>query len=273
MNTPNLPRSGQPVSNQDLKQSILGIMDEIHSFCQEHNIQYFLMQGTLLGSVRHQGFIPWDDDLDIGMFRADYEKFCRLFHSDKHYELRCTQRNPDYYLPFGKVIDTRISLREQVFKAPPIGAYVDVFILDHVEKGSPELTDYYRRNLKTTLEDLKYMETRKGRSLWKNALILAGRLLCPRSLHRIAMDRDARAVSVSSPEPTGWVSNLHSPWGDREVVPYSCFAQVKEYPFEGRTYFGPADYDTYLSTLYGDYMTPPPPEKQVTHHSFDAIWK
>ena len=273
MNAHETSRSGQPVSNQELKESILGIMDEIHNFCREHNIRYFLMQGTLLGSVRHRGFIPWDDDLDIGMFREDYEKFCQLFHSDKHYEIRCTQRNSDYYLPFAKVIDTRISLREEVYQAPPIGAYVDVFILDHVEKGSEKLNGYYRRSLKATLEDLKYMEMRKGRSLWKNALILAGRLLYPRSLHKIAMDRDARAVAVSSPEPTGWVSNLHSPWGDREVVPYACFAGVKEYPFEGRTYFGPADYDTYLGTLYGDYMTPPPPEKQVTHHSFDATWK
>lgn len=273
MNAHETSRSGQPVSALELKQSILGIMDEIHNFCTEHKIQYFLMQGTLLGSVRHQGFIPWDDDLDIGMFREDYEKFCRLFHSDKHYALKCIQRDADYYLPFGKVIDTRTDLREDINHAPSIGAYVDVFILDHVKKGSPELTGYYRRTLKTTLEDLKYMELRKGRSLWKNALILLGRLIYPRSLYKIAKDRDARAVSASSPEPTGWVSNLHSPWGEREVVPYACFSGVKEYPFEGRSYFGPVDFHTYLSTLYGDYMTPPPPEKQVTHHSFTATWK
>ena len=272
MNNPT-PRPGQDVSNAELKESILGIMDEIHAFCTAHEIPYFLMQGTLLGSVRHQGFIPWDDDLDIGMFREDYEKFCKLFHTDKHYELKCIQRNDDYYLPFGKVIDTRIALREEVFHAPTIGAYVDVFILDYVEKGSPELTKYYRRNLKTTLEDLKYMEVRKGRSFIKNGLITLGHILCPRSLHKIAGDRDARAIAASSRKPTAWVSNLHSPWGEREIVPAACFADRKEYTFEGRTYFGPADYNTYLSTLYGDYMTPPPPEKQITHHSFAATWK
>ena len=266
-------QSGQEVSISDLKQCIVGIMDEIHTFCQEHNIRYYLMQGTLLGSVRHQGFIPWDDDLDIGMFREDYEKFCKLFHSDNSYELRCIQNNKDYYLPFGKVIDTRTILQEEVHTAKPIGAYVDVFILDYVEKDSAKLTNYYKRSLKTTLEDLRYMQLRKNRPLWKNALILAGHLLYPRSIHKMAWDRDQRAIAVSSRKPTQWVSNLHSPWGDREVVPASCFEDVKEYPFEGRTYYGPADYDTYLSMLYGDYMTPPPPEKQVTHHSFTVIWK
>ena len=273
MDTFSQDRSGQEISVEELKKSIVGILDEVHSFCVANKIRYFLMQGTLLGAVRHQGFIPWDDDVDIGIFREDYEKFCKLFHSDKGYELQCIQKNPSYYLPFAKVIDTRTVLQEEIYTAAPIGAYVDVFILDHVKKDSPELKRYYKRSIRTTLEDLKYMQVRKGRPFWKNALILAGRCLYPKSIHQMAWDRDKRAQAVSYPEVTGWVSNLHSPWGDREVVPYDCFAGVKEYAFEGRTYFGPADYDTYLTTLYGDYMTPPPPEKQVTHHSFTVTWK
>ena len=142
-----------------------------------------------------------------------------------------------------------------------------------MQKDSPELNAYYQPSFKKSLEDLKIMQTRKSRPFYKNALILLGRLLCRRSIHRIAWDRDKRAIAASHRDPTPWVSNLHSPWGAREVVPASCFADRKEYPFEGRTYFGPADYDTYLSTLYGDYMTPPPPEKQVTHHGFTATWK
>ena len=266
-------RSGQELTNAELKESILNIMDSIHKFCTENNIRYYIIGGTLLGAVRHKGFIPWDDDIDIGIFREDYEKFCRLYHSEEGYILKCIENDPTYYLPFAKVIDPRTSLREEVYKAPEIGAYVDVFYLDYVDKDSPEVATFFGNNLQKTLEDLKYMQLRKDRKLWKNALILAGRILCPRSLPKIAKDRDARARKLSGNALTGWVFNPHGAWGLREIAPAGCFADCVEYPFEGRKYLGPGDYDTYLSHIYGDYMTPPPPEKRVTHHSFIAKWK
>lgn len=267
------PHSGQKVTIRELKECVLGVMDELDRFCRENDIRYFLLGGTMLGAVRHKGYIPWDDDIDVGMFREDYEKFINLYKSEKGYQLRCFEKDPTYYLPFAKLIDPRISLYEEVYKAPEIGAYVDVFQLDYVEKESPEVAAFYGNSILKKLEDLKYMQLRKDRPLWKNALILAGRILYHRSLHKIARDRDARAAALSHKDPTGWVSNPHGAWGFKEVVDAKCFKEAKEYSFEGRSYFGPGDYDTYLSTLYGDYMTPPPPEKQVTHHSFTAIWK
>lgn len=265
-------RSGQEVTVLELKECILGAMDELDRFCRKNGIRYFMLGGTMLGAVRHKGYIPWDDDIDVGMFREDYEKFIKLFKSEKGYELRCFQNDPTYYLPFAKLIDPQISLREEVYKAPEIGAYVDVFQLDYVEKESPEVATYFGGSFRKTLENLKYMQLRKDRQLWQNALILVGRILYPRSLHEIAKDRDARATAIAK-KSAGWVSNPHGAWGFKEVVDARCFKEAKEYSFEGHNYFGPGDYDTYLSTLYGDYMTPPPPEKQVTHHSFTVTWK
>lgn len=273
MNNETQSRSGQEVTNEELKVSILGVMDELDRFCRENDIQYFLLGGTLLGAVRHKGFIPWDDDIDVGMFPEHYEKFCRLYQSNNGYELKCVQRDPTYYLPFAKLVDPRITLYEEVYKAPPIGAYVDVFQMEYADKESPAFAAYYGRSFRKTLEDLKYMQIRKDRPFWKNMLILAGRLLCPRSLPKIARDRIARAATLSHPEPTQWVANPHGAWGVREVVSYKAFADTKEYPFEGRSYLGPVDADAYLGPIYGDYMTPPPPEKRVTHHSFTATWK
>lgn len=273
MTNENLTRSGREVTMDELKASILDVMDELDAFCRKHDIQYFLLGGTLLGAVRHKGFIPWDDDIDVGMFPEDYEKFCRIYESEKGYELKCIQRDPTYYLPFAKLIDPRISLYEEVHKATELGAYVDVFQMEYADKESPAFAAYYSNSFRKTLEDLKYMQLRKDRPLWKNALVLAGRLLYPRSLPKIAKDRIARAATLSHPQPTDWVANPHGAWGLKEVVPAKSFAGTKEYLFEGRTYLGPVDADTYLSTIYGDYMTPPPPEKQITHHSFTAIWK
>lgn len=273
MKQENFTRAGREVAINELKECILNIMDELDCFCRENNIQYFIIGGTLLGAVRHKGFIPWDDDIDVAMFREDYEKFCRLFKSKKGYQLKCLQRDPDYYHPFAKLIDPQISLYEHIHKAPEIGAFVDIFQLDYVEKNSPEIAAYYGHSFKKSLEELKYMQLRKDRPLWKNALILLSRILCPRSLPSIAKRQDSHAVSISQATPTDWVANPHGAWGFKEVVSSRCFTEAKEYTFEGRNYFGPCDYDTYLSTLYGDYMTPPPPEKQVTHHGFTAIWK
>jgi len=273
MSNVDLSRSGEEITTEELKESVLGVMDELDRFCRENDIRYFMLGGTMLGAVRHKGYIPWDDDIDVGMFREDYEKFCTLYHAQNGYELKCVQNDPVYYLPFAKLIDTRTALYEEVYKAPQIGAYVDVFPLDYVEKESAQLVKFYAGGLRKTLEDLKYMKLRKDRPLWKNTIIFASRILYHRSLPQIAKDRDARAFALSHVEPTDWVSNPHGAWGMKEVVAARCFAEAKEYPFEGRSYYGPADYDTYLSTLYGDYMTPPPPEKQVTHHSFTATWK
>lgn len=266
-------RSGQEVTIDELKKSILAILDELDHFCREHHIRYFLVGGTLLGAVRHKGFIPWDDDIDVAMLREDYEKFCKLFHSKNGYVLKCIQQDPTYYLPFAKLIDPRISLREHVHKAPEIGAYVDIFPMDYIEKDSPKVASFYSGSLRKKLEDLKYMQLRKDRPLWKNALILAGRFLCFRSLPKIARDRDARAISISSKKPTPWITSLHGAWGTKEIVDARHFAQTEEYSFEGRSYFGPVDADAYLTCIYGDYMTPPPPEKRISHHGFTAIWK
>ena len=80
-------RSGEEVTIPELKECILRVMDELDRFCRENGIRYFLLGGTLLGAVRHKGYIPWDDDIDVGMFREDYEKFIMLYHSEKGYEL------------------------------------------------------------------------------------------------------------------------------------------------------------------------------------------
>ena len=247
MNNKNPVRSGQEVTTDELKSCILEVMDELDRFCRDNNIRYFLVGGTLLGAVRHKGFIPWDDDIDVAMLREDYEKFCKLFHSKNGYVLKC------------------------IHKAPEIGAYVDIFPLDYIEKDSLKVATFYGNSIIKKLEDLKYMQLRKDRPLWKNALILAGRLLCFRSLPKIAKDRERRALAVAHSEPTEWITSLHGAWGIREIVTAQHFAETTEYSFEGRRYLGPVDADTYLTSIYGDYMTPPPEDKRENRHQIQQL--
>lgn len=267
-------KAGQPVTDKELKLSLLDMMDSIHQFCEENGIRYYLIGGTLLGAVRHKGFIPWDDDIDIGMLREDYERFCKIYSDTRMgYQVKCIHNDKLYYLPFAKVIDPRISLFEEVHQAPEIGAYIDVFPLDYIQKNVEGHCDYFEQSISRSLEDLRYMKVKKGRAIWKNILILISRILCPRSLHKIACIREERALAYSRPSVEKWIANLHGAWGEREIAPSAYFGEGSLYDFEGRKYWGPQEYDGYLSGVYGDYMTPPPPEKQVTHHGFVATWK
>ena len=267
-------KSGQIVTDDELKQSILCIMDSIHNFCEQNQIKYYMLGGTMLGAIRHKGFIPWDDDIDIGILRDDYERFCKTYvDSTNGYLLKSIHSDPQYYLPFAKVIDPRISLYEEVYNAPEIGAYIDVFPLDYIEKEANGKCGFFSKSIKTKIEDLRYMQIRPDRIFWKNILIFISRIVYPCSLHKIASMREKRALSFSCSKKTEWIANLHGAWGEKEVVPEIYFSKGAKYGFEGRVYWGAENYDGYLTCLYRDYMTPPPPEKRVTHHSFTATWK
>ena len=271
MNSVNQTKSGEKLTDNELKQTLLGIMDSIHRFCEENNIRYYILNGTLLGAVRHKGFIPWDDDIDIGMLREDYEKFCRSYRDNINgYQLKCIYNDPQYYHPFAKVIDPRVSLYELVHKAPEIGAYIDVFPLDYIAQKPSGMFD---NGAVRIWEELRYMQLKRDRALWKNCAILVSRIICPYSLHKLACIREKRAVSMSCAEKTLWLASLHGGWGKKEIAPSHCFEQMALYEFEGREYWGPQDYDGYLTCLYQDYMTLPPMQERASHHNFIATWK
>ena len=121
------------IDTSEMKLIEMSILNEIDRFCKERGITYFLFVGTLLGAVRHKGFIPWDDDIDICMKREDYEKFFHDFNINRDDCLFAVnyKNDDEYYLASGKVIDTRTLLIEEK-DAAPIGVYVDVFPMDRL---------------------------------------------------------------------------------------------------------------------------------------------
>ena len=116
------------LTGEEVKQVELGILDYINSICKEHKIEYFLDYGTLLGAIRHKGFIPWDDDIDICMTRKNYERFVSVFSKDdkSNYKLLSMETSSSYYYEFGKVVDTRTVLNEtETIELPGMGIWVD----------------------------------------------------------------------------------------------------------------------------------------------------
>jgi lipopolysaccharide cholinephosphotransferase len=254
----------------ELKQIQLDMLKDIDSFCSENNISYFLAYGTLLGAVRHKGYIPWDDDIDICLPRPDYERFISLYKNvERNYQVVEFRKTKGYALPFAKVSNENTVMNEYLYDKDVFGVYIDVFPIDG-----------YGKKIQITLSQWlnKFLNAKKAvlgrnRSLAKNILIAIGKIaLSPFSVKMILnkMHHIATAFDYSKSLQT---EIFCSSTVEREIVPKFVFKKLIKSEFENLKVNIPAEFDKYLTALFGDYMTFPPKEKQISHHSFEAWWK
>ena len=247
----------------------LDIMQDIHDFCEQNSIRYFLCGGTLIGAIRHNGYIPWDDDIDIMMPRPDYDRFMAIYNSKGgFYKFIDYRINNKYALPFGKVYDDRTVLDEMMYKQDVFGVYVDVFPLDGViDAGQVRKVSRLKKYL-----NAKKSTFGRRRTLFKNIVMGIGKvILLPFSVHDIVseIDRISRLVPFEGSEK----AVFYYGYGEREITNSTAFTTVVKHRFEERLFNIPAGYDQYLRATYGDYMQLPPEDKRVSHHTFQAWWK
>lgn len=240
--------------------------------CQAHELRYYLCAGTLLGAVRHHGYIPWDDDIDVMMPRPDYEALCRTFAATgEPLKLRALAISSDghYPLPFAKICDlgTRLDVESDIVKN--IGVFIDVFPLDGWHNRST-LRWLQRIVLASLLNAILAKHLVLGRSRRPHraiALAMAKLAVLPVPAQRLAkaVDRIAQLGEFDA-----CINSAVLVWGKFESVPTQAFGEPETFDFEGQSYAGPHDADAYLRVMYGDYMTLPPAEKRVTNHRFRA---
>lgn len=247
-----------------LQLRILEILRAVDKTCTEHHLHYYLWAGSMIGAIRHKGFIPWDDDLDIAMPRPDYE---RLITHQKEwlpqpFEMVCGENDSVYPLPFAKIQDSSTTLIERMHLKYLGGIYIDVFPID----GTPEgwlrrkchfgRYQYYKRVLYLLFRD-PYKHGH-GPSSWIP-------LLCRKMYSLDEVQRKIRHILTKYPYETSTLVADYDD-GSRGAMPKSVLGTPTPYPFEDMEALGPEQYDTYLKNKYGDYMTIPDGDHQRQHN-------
>ncbi|MDO5760864.1 MAG: LicD family protein [Bacteroidota bacterium] len=265
------------LSPQEIRQIQLlqvDMISELDRVCQKHNINYVLYGGTMLGAVRHKGYIPWDDDADIAMLREDYEKFRKVANEldEKICIFQDTQTDKYYRWGYAKLrrVGTKFVRLGQEHLKSNNGIFIDIFPLDDIPKCLffQMLQDFYCYILrKISWSEVGKVQKKGFKKIWfklLNKIPMSFVLKCQEPLHKKSNNKSKNKVTCLLFPSLGKLY-YKSPLKERYGMPKQWFLERKQYDFEGKKFWGIKDYDAFLKYEYGDYMTLPPKEKRKTH--------
>lgn len=252
---------------QELRSLQMGILDDVHRFCEEQGLRYSLSSGTLIGAIRHKGYIPWDDDIDIYMMRNDYERFLKTYQDQTgRYRVLDPKKEEHYYYTFAKVVDQRTKMVEKETEGYEIGVYIDVFPVDYVTEDMKKRERIFR---------WKKLLYKIRRCKISNSNPLHSRLAywCYRSLP-VSVGMLNRVIDrlIIRRQPTNTLCHMTEAGPSiKGCFPAADMKKMMDVKFEDRTYKIMIGYDDHLWRTYGDYMKLPPEDQRVTH-KFEAYW-
>lgn len=255
------------LSLEEIKKIEVNILDYISDICRKNNLKYFLAYGTLIGAIRHKGFIPWDDDIDIAMPREDYEKLLGILKSQSGTsKYDCLIPLEDgYYYEFAKVIDTSTIVQEQTTITSRCGVWVDIFPLDGLKKE-----DKLSHILLLLLNRCRAASVNKSFPHKTNGLAVPLEYvfwkICRLIGYKTFLKSSIRLSKKYKYDDCGLVGFASSYPAHNKYMLKKWFEKTVEVPFEDKLFDAPVGFDEYLSTQYGDYMQLPPEDKRVSHH-------
>ncbi len=270
---------------KETQEELLDLLLKFDSFCKEHKINYFLSGGTLLGAIRHQGFIPWDDDIDLMIPRMEYEKLKRILNktntpviNPKHYT-----NDDKYFFPYLRIVEPSVFVKMPFYNrynpkkvSENLNLFIDIFPID----GVPKLKllqkflflriKYLRKFAKSSLIRVDWFgddETfvRKiGKFIFVPVI-----LLCRIFGHKFFLDKIENLIKRADFEKAEFVAACTGINGTKEIMSKKAVENYIDVQFEKYSFKAPQGYDEYLSNLYGNYMELPPEDKRISH--FDGL--
>lgn len=247
------------------------VLKEVHKICEKHNIKYFLDAGTLLGAVRHKGFIPWDDDLDIGMLREDYRKFLdvakselpkhlflQTFDNDKHYDI--------YQVPCKIRYNNTLFIQKVIAENPNMhnGIYIDILPYDNLPK-SKFVYKVQRTISNNILKSFVRMREMPEKLTLKNKITHAFYKIVVNTLENEGREKLFNKLIKWNDVNSDYMAyGVDTPW-DQYIYKKEDFFEVTKLEFEGEYFYAPKNPDAILTQLYGDYMTLPKEEERQWH--------
>lgn len=258
----------------DIQRLLYSLMKKFHEICEHYHLYYCIFGGTMLGAVRHQAIIPWDDDIDVCMPRGDYEKFCRIVNEKytDNFIVKCYPQN-GYVYNYAKFClkDSILDEKDLLLSVSKLMLYIDVFPIDGYPPKNTE---------KKHFDKLRFYKKAKCKSIyrivpskiwWKKPYALLE--LVKRFPYRLIgykffIKKEIEENTKYDFDTCEYVSMQGAGWDEKGKLSKEAFINRKLYKFGELEVWGIADYDEHLTRLYGDYMTPPPKEKQVSNHSY-----
>ena len=265
------------ITFEEVREICLDIMQDVHEFCVDNNIRYSLGCGSLIGAIRHKGYIPWDDDIDILMPRPDYDRFCDTYSSSKGYVCMSYPKH-EYWSAYAKVCDNSKTF---VHSPSPIGkenigVWIDVLPIDGAEDNNELFSKHanealYRFNRLLRLRSFKKLKN-------SNLIIKMGYYIVS-VLKGLNINKETEEfINCCKRIPFGTTQHVAiytTPLlGAPRHHQYKAFTEYILVPFEDKSFYVMKGYDHYLTNIYGNYMKLPPENKRVrVHYVHKYYWK
>ena len=247
------------MSQEEVRACQIGILKRVRAVCEEHGLRYYLCGGTLIGAVRHKGYIPWDDDIDVIMPYGDYLKFLEIMKDDEDYIICSQYTMPDKCFSFfGRMIDKRTVMKwwEYPFLTTS-GVNIDIFAISGIPEKTEDIEYFYNKVRRLNTKYIEtYLEMKETEEIRRKRETLRKEIL--QMLEMYDFDSSEKAFCISK-------------YKEKEILPVSIYHDKITMQFEDDEYDVAAGYDVYLKSLYGDYMKLPPENQQVGCHNYKAF--
>lgn len=270
---------------EEQKKLELDILRYVKKICEENNIKFGMAGGTAIGAVRHKGFIPWDDDIDVFMRYDDYIKFIEIVKKDNNdtYKILTPYDNEDYYYLFSKIVNSKTTMIEKGNNTiKNMGVYIDIFPIHKLPNDYEEAKKYCKYiNRLNGMYVRHTMLQHYYKSSNKRKEILKAITLFPEHIYYLLFFRNknmkeyvlSELEKYNKNEKSDYEGYVISIYKERDIMRKEIYSDTIDMEFENEMFPMSALYDEYLTRLYGNYMELPPIEKRVSHHNYEVYWK